>query len=145
MVEQGTGGADAGGGSLFKSLLGGNAKMKKILEDNPELEHMIKDPKVMQDVSHVGATRRRTRPRCARTQAMRMMSNPAYQLEMTRNQDRALSNIEMLPEGFNALRRAYASVQEPLFEAMDDNMKTTLRETQLLQDSGATATRSAAP
>ena len=31
-----------------------------------------------------------------------------------RNNDRALSNLEMVPGGFNHLRRMYHSVQEPM-------------------------------
>ncbi|KAM1813322.1 hypothetical protein ACFX11_027146 [Malus domestica] len=38
-------------------------------------------------------------------------------LEMMRNTDRAMSNIEATPEGFNMLRRMYENVQEPLMDA----------------------------
>ena len=34
-----------------------------------------------------------------------------------RNTDRAMSNIEASPEGFNMLRRMYETVQEPLLNA----------------------------
>jgi len=34
-----------------------------------------------------------------------------------RNQDRALSNLEALPGGFNALERLYRDVQEPMMDA----------------------------
>jgi ubiquilin len=34
-----------------------------------------------------------------------------------RSTDRALSNIEAHPDGFNALRRMYTTVQQPLFDA----------------------------
>jgi hypothetical protein len=37
--------------------------------------------------------------------------------EMMRNTDRAMSNIEASPEGFNMLRRMYETVQEPLLNA----------------------------
>lgn len=36
---------------------------------------------------------------------------------MMRNQDRALSNLEALPGGFNALERLYRDVQEPMMDA----------------------------
>eukprot|EP00962_Isochrysis_galbana_P001634 scaffold420_cov45-Isochrysis_galbana.AAC.1 len=35
-----------------------------------------------------------------------------------RSTDRALSNIEAHPDGFNALRRMYSSVQQPLFDSL---------------------------
>lgn len=38
--------------------------------------------------------------------------------EMQRNNDRALSNIEAIPGGFNHLRRMYSTIQEPMESAM---------------------------
>eukprot|EP00798_Chlamydomonas_sp_ICE-L_P003670 gene3670-13744_t len=50
-----------------------------------------------------------------------LQSNPVLQQslmrEQMRNADRALSNIEGMPEGFNALRRIYETIQEPLMNA----------------------------
>ena len=37
-----------------------------------------------------------------------------------RHQDLALSQLENHPEGFNALRRMYSEVQEPLFDGIDN-------------------------
>ena len=37
--------------------------------------------------------------------------------EYVRNNDRAMSNLEALPGGFNALRQLYENVQEPLMNA----------------------------
>jgi len=37
--------------------------------------------------------------------------------EMMRNSDRAMSNIEGMPGGFDALRRLYTDIQQPLHEA----------------------------
>lgn len=48
-----------------------------------------------------------------------MVVNPNYQKEMLRNQDRMLSHLETIPEGFNALRRMYSNLQEPMFKAME--------------------------
>ena len=44
---------------------------------------------------------------------------PAQNLmrEYMRNNDRAMSNLEALPGGFNALRQLYEYVQEPLMNA----------------------------
>ena len=38
--------------------------------------------------------------------------------EMTRSTDRALSNIEAMPGGFNALARMYTQVQAPLEDGL---------------------------
>ena len=44
--------------------------------------------------------------------------NPELMREMQRNNDRALSNIEAIPGGFNHLRRMYNTFQSPLESAM---------------------------
>lgn len=41
------------------------------------------------------------------------MRNPRLMQEMMRNQDRALSNIEGIPGGFNQLSSLFSSIQEP--------------------------------
>jgi ubiquilin len=51
-------------------------------------------------------------------QSMEMMRNPALLDQAMRGQDRALSNIESMPGGFNALRRMYTDVQAPMEEAL---------------------------
>uniref|UniRef100_A0A673GT39 Ubiquilin-4 n=1 Tax=Sinocyclocheilus rhinocerous TaxID=307959 RepID=A0A673GT39_9TELE len=48
---------------------------------------------------------------------MELARNPAMMQEMMRNQDRALSNLESIPGGYNALRRMYTDIQEPMFSA----------------------------
>lgn len=50
-------------------------------------------------------------------QSLQMMSNPNAMQEAMRHQDLAMSRLENHPEGFNALRRMYEDVQEPLMEA----------------------------
>lgn len=41
---------------------------------------------------------------------------------MLRNQDRMLSHLETIPEGFNALRKMYSNLQEPMFKALEGNV-----------------------
>jgi ubiquilin len=48
---------------------------------------------------------------------MEMMRNPNAMREAMRNQDLAMSHLENHPEGFNALRRMFEDVQEPMMEA----------------------------
>lgn len=48
-----------------------------------------------------------------------MARNPELMREMMRNTDRAMSNVEAHPEGFNALRRMYETVQEPMMNAAE--------------------------
>lgn len=39
-----------------------------------------------------------------------------------RNQDRALSNLESIPGGYNALRRMYTDIQEPMLNAAQEQV-----------------------
>ena len=46
--------------------------------------------------------------------------------EMMRNQDRALSNLESIPGGYNALRRMYTDIQEPMLSAAQEQVMITV-------------------
>lgn len=48
--------------------------------------------------------------------------------EMMRNQDRALSNLESIPGGYNALRRMYTDIQEPMLSAAQEQVITLAPE-----------------
>lgn len=85
---------------LLRSLFYSNPQMQALLEANPQLNHALNDPELLR-------------------QQMEAMRNPAVMQEMLRNQDRALSNIEALPGGYNALQRMYHEVQEPMMNAAD--------------------------
>lgn len=83
---------------LIRSAMQSNPEMQRVLEANPQLNHVLRDPEIMR-------------------QTMEAMRNPAAMREMMRNQDTAMRNVESHPEGFNALRRMYQDVQEPLMNA----------------------------
>lgn len=74
---------------------------------------------------------------------MEMIQNPAMMQEMMRNQDRAMSNLESIPGGFNALRRLYTDIQEPMMNAADEQMRTQLGTTSTA--TGTTPTTIATP
>lgn len=95
--------------SMFGNAFANNPKMKKIYEQNPELQHMLKNPDMMKEL-------------------FKAAHNPEYQKELMKSNDRALSHLETLPEGFNALRKAYSSVQEPMFQALDESMQLKLKD-----------------
>lgn len=50
-------------------------------------------------------------------QSMEMMRNPNAMAAAQRSQDLAMSQIENMPGGFNALQRMFEDVQEPMMEA----------------------------
>jgi ubiquilin len=95
---------------LMQSLIQSNPQMRALMERNPEMAHVLNDPAIIR-------------------QSMEIARNPELMREMMRNTDRAMSNIEAHPEGFNALRRMYENIQEPMMDASSNS-----------GNSGATAT-----
>ncbi len=83
---------------LMRTLIMSNPQMRDIIDRNPDLAHILNDPGTLQ-------------------QTLDAARNPELMREMMRNTDRAMSNIEASPEGFNMLRRMYETVQEPLLNA----------------------------
>ncbi|XP_075105573.1 ubiquitin domain-containing protein DSK2b isoform X2 [Nicotiana tabacum] len=83
---------------IIRNLIMNNPQMREIMDRNPELAHILNDPSTLR-------------------QTMEAARNPEIMREMMRNTDRAMSNIESSPEGFNMLRRMYENVQEPFLNA----------------------------
>ncbi|KAK2564687.1 Ubiquilin-1 [Acropora cervicornis] len=75
-----------------------------MVQRNPEISHILNNPDLMR-------------------QTMEMMRNPSLMQEMMRTHDRALSNLESLPGGFNALQRMYTDIQEPMLNATQEQMR----------------------
>lgn len=83
---------------LLQEMIRANPQMNQVMENNPELAHIFNNPALIR-------------------QAMEMHRNPSMMQEMMRNQDRAMSNIENLPGGMQALERMYRDIQEPMMNA----------------------------
>ncbi|KAK9766685.1 hypothetical protein K7432_004074 [Basidiobolus ranarum] len=83
---------------VVRALMLSNPQVKEMVERNPEIGHILNDPNFLQ-------------------QTIDLARNPELMREMMRNNDRALSNLEMLPGGFNHLRKMYHNLQEPLESA----------------------------
>lgn len=84
-----------------RTLLTSNPQMQQLMERNPEISHMLNNPELLR-------------------QTMEMVRNPAALQELMRTQDRALSNLESIPGGYNALRRMYTDLQEPMLNAAQE-------------------------
>ncbi|KAL8476545.1 hypothetical protein ACS0TY_029011 [Phlomoides rotata] len=82
----------------IRNMMMNNPQMREVMDRNPELSHVLNDPSTLR-------------------QTMEAARNPEIMREMMRNTDRAMSNIESSPEGFNMLRRMYENVQEPFLNA----------------------------
>jgi len=88
---------------VIREMMMSNPQMQSLIERNPEIQHMLNNPTVLRE-------------------AMELARNPAAFQELMRNHDRALSNLESLPGGFNALQRIYREVEEPMFNAARDQL-----------------------
>ncbi|CAK8676809.1 ubiquilin-1-like [Clavelina lepadiformis] len=86
---------------ILQQMMVNNPQMQQLMERNPEITHMLNNPQLMR-------------------QTMELARNPAMLQEMMRNQDRAMSNLESIPGGYNALRRMYTDIQEPMLNAAQD-------------------------
>uniref|UniRef100_A0A672THQ1 Ubiquilin 1 n=1 Tax=Strigops habroptila TaxID=2489341 RepID=A0A672THQ1_STRHB len=86
---------------LMRQLIMANPQMQHLIQRNPEISHMLNNPDIMR-------------------QTLELARNPAMMQEMMRNQDRALSNLESIPGGYNALRRMYTDIQEPMLNAAQE-------------------------
>ncbi len=88
---------------LMQSILLANPSTRALLDSNPQIRSALLDPDTL-----------RTMMSAAR--------NPAVMAEMTRNQDRALANIEAMPGGFAALSRVFREVGEPLEASLREGL-----------------------
>merc|ERR1711935_852295 len=86
---------------IVRSLIQGNPQMRQLIERNPEIGHMLNNPDILR-------------------QTMEIARNPAMLQELMRNQARAMSNLESLPGGQNALQRMYRDIQEPMLNAAQE-------------------------
>lgn len=85
----------------MRDLIRANPQMQQLMERNPEISHMLNNPDLLR-------------------QTMEVVRNPSMLQELMRTQDRALSNLESIPGGYNALRRIYTELQEPMLNAAQE-------------------------
>ena len=83
----------------MRAVFNSNPQTQQLLERNPEVARMLSDPAVLR-------------------QTMELARNPQLMREQMRATDRAMSNLDVHPEGFQALRRLYEDVQAPLADAL---------------------------
>ncbi|XP_052752215.1 ubiquilin-1 [Galleria mellonella] len=79
----------------MRTLITSNPQMQDLMARNPEISHMLNNPELLR-------------------QTMELARNPAMLQELMRSHDRALSNLESIPGGYNALQRMYRDIQEPM-------------------------------
>ncbi|KAI0981355.1 hypothetical protein GJ496_000046, partial [Pomphorhynchus laevis] len=81
--------------ALLSSIKLKNPQMQRAREQNHEVSQFVNNPDLMR-------------------QTMEMIRNPTTIQEITRNHDRALINLESLPNGYNVRQIIYRDFQEPM-------------------------------
>lgn len=82
----------------MRTLITSNPQMQELIDRNPEINHMLNNPDLLR-------------------QTMELARNPSMLQELMRSHDRAISNLESIPGGYNALQRMYRDIQEPMLSA----------------------------
>ncbi|XP_066158605.1 ubiquilin-1 [Euwallacea fornicatus] len=85
----------------MRTLITRNPQMQDLMERNPEISHMLNNPELLR-------------------QTMELARNPSMLQELMRSHDRAMSNLESIPGGYNALHRMYRDIQEPMLSAASE-------------------------
>ncbi|XP_059478938.1 ubiquilin-1 isoform X1 [Neocloeon triangulifer] len=86
----------------MRNLITSNPQMQELMERNPEITHMLNNPDLLR-------------------QTMELARNPSMLHELMRSHDRAMSNLESIPGGYNALQRMYREIQEPMLNAASES------------------------
>ncbi|KAJ8323849.1 hypothetical protein BDV3_001695 [Batrachochytrium dendrobatidis] len=105
---------------FLQLMLQSDPRMRAMMEENPEIRAALSDPSVLREIS-------------------RGMQNPRLMQEMMRNQDRALSNIEAIPGGFNHLSSMYRQMNGPLNAGRTPDPSTDEANRQMANLLGATS------
>ncbi|CAH0562646.1 unnamed protein product [Brassicogethes aeneus] len=87
----------------MRNLITRNPQMQELMERNPEINHMLNNPELLR-------------------QTMELARNPSMLQELMRSHDRAISNLESIPGGYNALQRMYRDIQEPMLSATAEQL-----------------------
>lgn len=110
----------------MRSMMRMNPRMNQLMEQRPEIARMLEDPELMQ-------------------QSMRMMANPELMREMTRNQDRAMGQLNVMPGGHQALVRAHEEYMDPLHAAMSGGSGAAGTDLPTYNDAAAAPNNEALP
>ncbi|KAM6158706.1 ubiquilin-3 [Rhynchocyon petersi] len=86
---------------LLRHLVFNNPHVQQLIQHNPEISHILNNSEIMR-------------------QTLEFLRNPAMMQEMMRSQDRALSNLESIPGGYNVLRTMYTDIMDPMLNAVQE-------------------------
>jgi len=86
----------------LRELIESQPGLREAMDANPQLRSALSDPATLRQMFNAA-------------------TNPSLMAEQMRSNDRAMSNISSMPGGFDALRRMYTDVQQPMERAQERN------------------------
>ncbi|XP_004471476.1 ubiquilin-3 [Dasypus novemcinctus] len=107
---------------LVRQLVLDNPHMQQLIQHNPEIGHILNNPEIMR-------------------QTLEFLRNPAMMQEMMRSQDRALSNLESIPGGYNVLRTMYTDIMDPMLNAVQEQFGGNPFATATIADATASSSQ----
>lgn len=87
----------------MRRLITNNPQMQELLERNPDINQLLNNPDMLR-------------------QTMDLARSPSVYQELLRSHDRAMTNIESVPGGYNALQRMYRDIQEPMLTSLSEQL-----------------------
>ena len=84
----------------LRELVESQPGLREAMDANPQLRSALSDPATLRQMFNAA-------------------TNPSLMAEQMRSNDRAMSNISSMPGGFDALRRMYTDVQQPMERAQE--------------------------
>lgn len=79
-------------------------QMQQLAEQNPEINHILNNSDFLREMIDIA-------------------TSPAVMDEIIRNHDRALSNLESIPGGYNALQQLYNDIEAPMLNAVQSQFQ----------------------
>ncbi|NWU87723.1 UBQL1 protein, partial [Onychorhynchus coronatus] len=94
---------------LMRQLIMANPQMQQLVQRNPEIGHMLNNPDIMRQV-------------CRKNSKVMTFDYVVTGNKRARigHAYMTLSNLESIPGGYNALRRMYTDIQEPMLNAAQE-------------------------
>lgn len=89
---------------MLRHTIETNPSLIQLAKENASIGHLLSNPKIVGEI-------------------IRYIQKPEVKQEMDRHCDQILSNIESFPGGYNILQRMYKEIEEPIWNAMEQQHK----------------------
>jgi ubiquilin len=99
----------------MRTLITSNPQMQDLMQRNPEISHMLNNPELLRQTMELARNPAMLQEVSSLEKSLKL--HLLFDLQLMRSHDRAMSNLESVPGGYNALTRIYRDIQEPMLNA----------------------------